>query len=128
MLSSDLFARSSFRVSCCCIHTDKLTDPYRMRRRTTLIPYEEYTPRNLWSKVAAPDPRFWAATGVYNVPMNLTWVNGTMFTVRSDHHTAWDLDHSAQQQKPGRACGGDARPSRNTHARDSGICCRACSV
>ena len=61
---------------------DATIDPSRTPRRTTLIPYEEYTPRNLWSKVAAPDPRFWAATGVYNVPMNLTWVNGTMYTVR----------------------------------------------
>ena len=62
-------------------HAHTETDPHRPRCRTTLIPYEEYTPRNLWSKVAAPDPRFWAATGGYNVPMNLTWVNGTMYTV-----------------------------------------------
>ena len=62
------------RDSCCC------------GRRTTLIPYEEYNPRNLWSKVAAPDPRFWETTGTYNVPMNLTWVKGTMYVVRDVLH------------------------------------------
>ena len=46
-----------------------------------MIPYEEYTPQNLWAKVAAPDSRFWNATGAYGVPMNLTWISGTMFAV-----------------------------------------------
>ena len=50
--------------------------------RTTLLPYEQFTPQNLWSSIAAPDARFWNATGAYNVPMNLTWVQGTMYAVR----------------------------------------------
>jgi len=36
----------------------------------------------------APDPRFWVATGAYNVPMNFSWVNGTMYTVRA-HGCRW---------------------------------------
>ena len=53
-------------------------------RRTTLLPYENETPETLWSKVAAPDSRFWSATGVYNVPVNITWMSGTMYVVSSD--------------------------------------------
>ena len=28
-----------------------------------------------------PDARFWNATGAYGVPMNLTWMSGTMYAV-----------------------------------------------
>ncbi len=50
-------------------------------RRTTLLPHENETPETLWSKVAVPDPRFWSTTGVYNVPLNITWMGGTMYLV-----------------------------------------------
>ena len=55
-----------------------------MCRRTTLLPYEGETPETLWSKVAVPDSRFWSATGAYNVPVNITWISGTMYVVSSE--------------------------------------------
>ncbi len=52
-------------------------------RRTTLLPHEDETPGTLWSKIAVPDSRFWSATGVYSVPVNITWMSGTMYVVSS---------------------------------------------
>ena len=60
--------------------------PSDASRRTTLLPHENETPETLWSKVAAPDSRFWSATGVYNVPVNITWMSGTMYVVSSELH------------------------------------------
>ena len=49
----------------------------------SVIPPAGYTPEVIWAAVNAPQTALYAATQLLNVPMNLTFMNATVYDVRS---------------------------------------------
>ena len=48
---------------------------------TTVLPTGSYTPQIIWSNISS-DARLWTATNKFGVPMNATFKNATVYSVR----------------------------------------------
>jgi hypothetical protein len=49
---------------------------------TSIIPFGNYTPPLVWANLNVPSPRLWESSQAKGFGMNVTYLNGTAYTVR----------------------------------------------